>query len=610
MLPLQTLSNLLAALRESDFSIRARGASGDDPLGAVMLEVNVLASTLHDQRLGALEAGALLRTVMVEIDVAVFTFDGAQTLRLVNRAGERLLGQPAEQLLGRTADELGAARLSRRDDAAHRGRRVPGGSGRWEVRRTTFRQGGRPHQLLVLADVSRPLRDEERQAWQRLIRVIGHEINNSLAPIKSIAGSLESMLARDSMPDDWNEDMQRGLAVIAARSDSLSRFTTAYARLAKLPAPRLDTVAVAALVRRVAGVETRLGVRIDARPDLTVRADPDQLEQLLINLLQNAVDAALETGGGVTVGWTRDGRALRVVDRRRGGGAAERVQSVRAVLHDQAGRIGHRPRPEPADRGSARRRVDAREPHRRSRLPRPPAPATVKKGPGAPPNPPIDPGGGGRRRFRPGPAGFKKRRGGGFRCLAFRHGADIFLQSKSGQPLARYFPELVAALAALPPADLVVDGEIVITRDGHLEFDDLLQRIHPADSRIRRLAQETPATLLVFDLLVNARGTSIVARPLAERRRQLEALFAKLPASAFVQLSPATTSRALAEKWMRELGAGGLDGVVAKRLSLPYRSGERDGMVKIKRMRTADCVVGGFRYAQKGGAVGSLLLGL
>src|SRR4030095_15718197 len=148
VLPLQTLSNLLAALRESDFSIRARGASGDDPLGAVMLEVNVLAATLPDQRRGALEASALLRTVMVEIDVAVFTFDGAQTLRLVNRAGERLLAQTAEQILGRTAADLVlgpclAGQSPRIEDVA-----FPGASGRWEVRRTTFRQGGRPHQLL------------------------------------------------------------------------------------------------------------------------------------------------------------------------------------------------------------------------------------------------------------------------------------------------------------------------------------------------------------------------------------------------------------------------------------------------------------------------------
>jgi nitrogen fixation/metabolism regulation signal transduction histidine kinase len=315
VLPLQTLSNLLAALRESDFSIRARGASGrgavnNDPLGAVMLEVNVLASTLHDQRLGALEAGALLRTVMVEIDVAVFTFDRAQALRLVNRAGERLLAQPAEQLLGHTADDLGLRTCLEGASPRIEDVTFPGGSGRFEVRRTTFRQGGVPHQLLVLADVSRPLRDEERQAWQRLIRVIGHEINNSLAPIKSIAGSLESMLARDNMPEDWNDDMRRGLAVIAARSDALSRFTTAYARLAKLPAPRLDSVHVPELVRRVAGVETRLGVRINEGPEVTIRADPDQLEQLLINLVHNAVDAALQTGGGVTVGWKREGRSF------------------------------------------------------------------------------------------------------------------------------------------------------------------------------------------------------------------------------------------------------------------------------------------------------------
>jgi nitrogen fixation/metabolism regulation signal transduction histidine kinase len=310
VLPLQTLSNLLAALRERDFSIRARGASGADPLGAVMLEVNSLAATLHDQRLGAMEAGALLRTVMVEIDVAVFTFDGGRTLRLVNRAGEHLLGRAADQMLGRPADDLGLQACLEGPSPRIVDLSFPGGAGRFEVRRTTFRQEGRPHQLLVLADVSRPLRDEERQAWQRLIRVIGHEINNSLAPIKSIAGSLEAMLGRPSLPEDWDDDMRRGLAVIATRSDSLSRFTTAYARLAKLPAPRLETVSVAALVRRVAGVETRLPIRIDAGSELTIRADPDQLEQLLINLLHNAVDAALETGGAVTVGWRRQGRGF------------------------------------------------------------------------------------------------------------------------------------------------------------------------------------------------------------------------------------------------------------------------------------------------------------
>jgi len=228
----------------------------------------------------------------------------------VNRAGERLLGRSAELLLGRHAEDLDLLPYLEGQTPRIADATFPGGSGRWEVRRTTFRQEGRPHQLLVLADVSRPLRDEERQAWQRLIRVIGHEINNSLAPIKSIAGSLESILARDDPPPDWNDDMRRGLAVIAARSDSLSRFTTAYARLAKLPAPRLDSVPVAALVRRVAGMETRLRVAVEAGPEMTIRADPDQLEQLLINLLHNAVDAALAAGGGVTIGWKRDRRGF------------------------------------------------------------------------------------------------------------------------------------------------------------------------------------------------------------------------------------------------------------------------------------------------------------
>ena len=325
ILPLQTLSNLLAALRESDFSIRARhaaarrGALHDDPLGAVMLEVNELASTLHDQRLGAMEASALLRTVMVEIDVAIFTFDGGRSLRLVNRAGERLLGRTADGLLGRRADDLGLAPLL--DGASPRiaDASFPGGAGRYEVRRTTFRSEGRPHQLLVLADVSRPLRDEERQAWQRLIRVIGHEINNSLAPIKSIAGSLESLVARDAMPDDWQDDMKRGLAIIAARSDALSRFTTAYARLAKLPAPRKEPLDVAALVRRVCSVETRLPVRVEGVP-LTIAADPDQLEQLLINVVRNGVDAAQQTGGGVTVGWKGEGRMFSLWVDDEGGG--------------------------------------------------------------------------------------------------------------------------------------------------------------------------------------------------------------------------------------------------------------------------------------------------
>src|SRR5687768_17472044 len=208
VLPLQTLSNLLAALGEGDFSIRARGARGGDPLGEVMVEVNALVETLRHQRLDALEATTLLRKVMAEIDVAVFTFDEEGELKFVNRAGGRLLAQASERLLGRRAAEIGLDQYLVGDAPRVINTAFPGGVGRWEVRRSQFRQGGRPHELLVLSDLSRPLREEERQAFQRLIRVIGHEMNNSLAPIKSIAGSLSTIIDRDPAPSDWSADMQ------------------------------------------------------------------------------------------------------------------------------------------------------------------------------------------------------------------------------------------------------------------------------------------------------------------------------------------------------------------------------------------------------------------
>ena len=303
--PLQTLSNLLAALREGDFSIRARGAAHDDALGEAMLEVNSLGQILREQRLGALEATALLRTVMAEIDVAIFTFDGQQNLNLVNRAGERLLGQPSERLLGKNAVELDLEDCLEGDSVRTIKKAFGPRESRWEVHRSSFRERGAPHQLLVLWDVSRALREEERQAWQRLVRVLGHELNNSLAPIKSIAGSLEGLVSHDPIPDDWKQDMQSGLNVIASRAESLSRFMEAYSRLAQLPRPRFQRVEVGALVKRVAGLETRLAVDVMVEPELYLDADPDQLEQLLINLVRNAVDAALETKGSVRIGCRR-----------------------------------------------------------------------------------------------------------------------------------------------------------------------------------------------------------------------------------------------------------------------------------------------------------------
>ena len=301
--PLQTMTNLLAALREGDYSIRARGAKLDDALGEVLLEINSLGETLRTQRLGAFEATALLRTIMAEIDVSIFTFDLERRLRLVNRAGENLLRQPIDKLLGRRASDLNLDVVLDADQHTPLTLNFPGGTGRWGVRRSSFRERGLPHELVVLTDLSKTLREEERNAWQRIVRVLGHELNNSLAPIKSIAGTLETLLKRDPPPPDWRDDARSGLNIISTRAESLSRFMQAYARLARLPPPQKEAISLGDLVKRVATLETRMPVKVVPGRDLTVRADAAQLEQLLINILHNAVDASLETDGGVTVGW-------------------------------------------------------------------------------------------------------------------------------------------------------------------------------------------------------------------------------------------------------------------------------------------------------------------
>jgi two-component system nitrogen regulation sensor histidine kinase NtrY len=322
--PLQTLSNILAAIREGDYSIRGRRALTGDALGEVMLEVNDLGQTLREQRLGAMEATALLRTVMAEIDVAVFAFDGEQRLQLVNRSGERLLAQPSARLLGRTAEELGLLACLNSSGSAPQTMQMvfPGGVGRWDIRRSTFREGGAQHQLLVLTDLSQALREEERTAWQRLLRVLGHELNNSLAPIKSVAGSLADLMSREPEPPDWREDMHRGLAVISSRADSLARFVESYSKLARLPPPRLEPLKIGALVSRVASLETRLPVNVVSGPDVVVQGDDVQLEQLLINLVRNAVDASMETRGKVDVGWQQKNGQVEVWVRDEGPGLA------------------------------------------------------------------------------------------------------------------------------------------------------------------------------------------------------------------------------------------------------------------------------------------------
>jgi two-component system nitrogen regulation sensor histidine kinase NtrY len=312
--PLQTLSNLLAALGEADYSTRARGARPDDSLGLAYWEVNQLTDTLRVRRLESVEAEALLGRVIAEIHSAIFAFDGTGALRLVNRAGETLMGRSAAHLTGRAATELELGRYLEGADERIEEVVFPGKAGRWEIRRRQFRQEGRPHQLLVINDLSAVLREEERQAWRRLVRVLSHEINNSLAPIKSIAESLRGVLEREGgrRVDSSDEDFARGLAIIADRSESLRRFMASYARLARLPPPTIGPVPVKALIHRVAALDRRRPVRVSEGPDVVIRADADQMEQLLINVISNAVDAALETDGAVTVTWTVERSAVEI----------------------------------------------------------------------------------------------------------------------------------------------------------------------------------------------------------------------------------------------------------------------------------------------------------
>ncbi|MGH9417941.1 MAG: sensor histidine kinase [Terriglobales bacterium] len=303
---LGTFANMMAAVRGGDYSVRARGAQHEDAFGAIAAEINELSEALRLRRVSGLEAGALLDKVIEAIDIAVFAFDDGHKLRLVNPAGATLMASSAERLLGSSAAELKLAAMLDGDSNRLEEVTFPGGPGRWDIRHTHFRQDGRPHRLLIVSDLSQPLRQEERMAWYRLIRVLGHEINNSLAPVISLTGSLAGLL-RDPPADGWREDMHRGLDVIADRASALNRFMSAYTRLARLPQPELREADAGGLLQAAVRLEQRLAVAIRPGPPLIILADPDQISQVLINLIRNAVDAALGAWGReqaqVTAGW-------------------------------------------------------------------------------------------------------------------------------------------------------------------------------------------------------------------------------------------------------------------------------------------------------------------
>ena len=292
--PMRSIANLLEALRGGDYAVRGRHARKGDALGDIVLESNRLGATLRAQRFEAIEASALLNKVLAEIDVAVIAFDGEQRIRLANRAAGALLKRHPDALFGLTAEEVGMAGLVDGAAVTSETHSFPGRSGRWQIMRESFREAGRLFQLLVITDLSQALREEERRAWRRLIRVIWHELNNSLAPIKSVIETSRDALAAGPPEKAEREELAHNLALIAERAESLRRFLSRYSELARLPEPTLADCNVGSLLRQVASVQPHGKVQVAAEEGLFARGDADQLQQALINLVRNAVEATPE----------------------------------------------------------------------------------------------------------------------------------------------------------------------------------------------------------------------------------------------------------------------------------------------------------------------------
>jgi nitrogen fixation/metabolism regulation signal transduction histidine kinase len=289
--PLRGLTTVVEALRVGDHSIRGRGARLGEAMGELVLEVNLLADAMRAEHLRALEATALLEELLRSVDVAVLALDGRGVLRLLNPAAAQLLCAPAAALLGRSGAELGLLDLVPDQPGTRLLESVAGHAGRWQVTHGTFREGGLAQHLLVVTDLRRTLREEERAAWQRLLRVMGHEVKNSLAPIRSIAGTVRSIVSRELPEGPRRSDVLEGLRVVEERSGALDRFLSQYRRLAHVPPPRPARTEVAALLRRVAALApSPVAVHADER--LSAVLDGDLIEQALVNLLRNAVEAA------------------------------------------------------------------------------------------------------------------------------------------------------------------------------------------------------------------------------------------------------------------------------------------------------------------------------
>jgi nitrogen fixation/metabolism regulation signal transduction histidine kinase len=310
--PMQTASNMLSALREGDFSLKANYTDKEDALGQLMLEINLLTQVLAEHRMDAMEAHALMDKVIQNIDAAVITFDPDCCIKLANKAARDLLGLDESDLSNCYAAELGLDKVLESPANATIPHPNPEKSGRFTVRKGTYRVAGAPHELIILIDVSRNLREEELLAWKRLIRVLGHEINNSMAPIHSLSESLQRVATKPVLDEEDRSDLKEGLEIIRQRADGLNRFIRDYARMAKLPPPKEKPVQIKPVLRRIASLYDQPKVELDAAnsPELTIQADPDQLEQALLNLVKNAVEASSETNGSVKICWKAQGDVL------------------------------------------------------------------------------------------------------------------------------------------------------------------------------------------------------------------------------------------------------------------------------------------------------------
>jgi len=319
----RTLGSLLAALREGDYGVRGSLPSRHHPLRGMIADINAVSDTLREGRRKRTESLRFLGKTLTALQDPIFVVDREQRLVMINPAARELIGAAHDSVIGRDADAMGLMPVVVASDNAILSWEFPARTGRWIVRRAVWYSEGYENTMVMLHDVSAALGDEERNAWQRLIRVLSHELNNSLAPIGSLAGSLSALLDQHG-GDAVEHDLREGLEVIERRSDSLARFLAGYGRLARLPPLRAQAFRLDLSLRRLARLEDRMQIGVDGSAEVVVNGDEAQLDQAFINLLRNAVESALASGGGVRVNWMVAGAQVRVTIEDEGGGLPER----------------------------------------------------------------------------------------------------------------------------------------------------------------------------------------------------------------------------------------------------------------------------------------------